>query len=69
VRVLRALDAVAGIERFGVMIHRWGFFDQRGEMLCQTDLEDLWRDVGPCVGFTRVRLQEVLVAAAAQVPV
>ena len=38
-------------------------------MLCQTDLEDLWRDVGPCVGFTRVRLQEVLVAAAAQVPI
>jgi FAD-dependent urate hydroxylase len=69
VRVLRALDAVAGIERFGAVIRRWGFFDQRGEMLCQTDLEDLWRDVGPCVGFTRVRLQEVLVAAAAQVPV
>src|SRR6516162_9555735 len=69
VRVLRALDAVAGIERFGAVIRRWGFFDQRGEMLCQTDLEDLWRDVGPCVGFTRVRLQEVLVAAAAQVPI
>jgi 2-polyprenyl-6-methoxyphenol hydroxylase-like FAD-dependent oxidoreductase len=68
VRVLRALgvgEAVAGV---AAEIRRWGFYDERGEPLCETDLEDLWGEVGPCLGVTRVRLHEALLAGAAVVP-
>jgi len=46
------------------VVRRWGFFDQQGELLCETDLEDPWRDVGPCLGMTRVRLQQALLSGA-----
>jgi len=56
VRALRALGATTAAEQFGAPIQHWGFFDQQGELLCQTDLEDLWRDVGvwglPAFGCT-----------------
>ena len=68
VRALRALGVTTAAEQFGAPIQRWGFFDQQGELLCQTDLEDLWRDVGPCLGFTRIRLHELLLQAAVAVP-
>jgi len=32
---------------------RWGLFDEHGRPLCETDLADLWRQVGPCPGITR----------------
>jgi 2-polyprenyl-6-methoxyphenol hydroxylase-like FAD-dependent oxidoreductase len=57
VRVLRALGLGDAVDRTAAVVHRWAFFDQQGELLCETDLEDLWRDVGPCLGITRVRLQ------------
>src|SRR5580704_2986759 len=63
VRVLRALGV--GVDRTATVIRRWGFFDQQGALLCETDLEELWRDVGPCLGITRVRLQEALLTGAA----
>ena len=65
VRVLRALGVGEVVDRTATVIRRWGFFDQQGALLCETDLEDLWRDVGPSLGITRVRLQEALVAGAA----
>ena len=65
VRVLRALGVGEAVDRTATVIRRWGFFDQQGALLCETDLEDLWRDVGPSLGITRVRLQEALVAGAA----
>jgi len=65
VRVLRALGVGEAVNRTATVIRRWGFFDQQGALLCETDLEDLWRDVGPSLGITRVRLQEALVAGAA----
>jgi FAD-dependent urate hydroxylase len=37
-------------------------------LLCETDLGELWRDVGPCLGIARVRLQEALLTGAAAVP-
>src|SRR5580704_1644342 len=50
------------------VVRRWGFYDQRGTQLCETDLDDLWFEVGPCLAMTRVRLHEVLLTGAASVP-
>ena len=55
VRVLRALGVGEAVDRIGALLRRWGFFDQQGELLCETDLGELWRDVGPCLGIARVR--------------
>ena len=68
VRVLRELGIGETVDRTAAVIHRWGFFDQQGELLCQTDLGELWREVGPCLGITRVRLQEALLSRAAAAP-
>src|SRR5438552_10946374 len=65
VRVLRALGVGEAVDRTAAVLRRWGFFDQQGELLCETDLEELWRNVGPCLGITRVRLQEALLTGAA----
>lgn len=68
VRMLRALGLGEAVEQAGTIVRRWGFFDQQGEALCDTDLEELWGEVGPCIGIERPRLQEVLLAGAAAVP-
>lgn len=68
VRALRALGLGQAIETAAAPLPRWGFFDRHGTPLCQTDLADLWREVGPCLGITRSRLQQILAAAAAGVP-
>jgi FAD-dependent urate hydroxylase len=68
VRALRALGVGEAVEQAGAVIRRWGFFDQQGEMLCDTDLEELWGEVGPCIGIERVKLHQALLAGAAGVP-
>ena len=68
VRALRALGVGEAVEQAGAVIRRWGFFDQQGEMLCDTDLEELWGDVGPCIGIERVKLHQALLAGACGVP-
>ena len=68
VRALRALGLGQAIETASALLPRWGFYDRHGSRLCETDLADLWREVGPCLGITRIRLQEILVTAAAGVP-
>jgi len=68
IRILRALGLGPAIEQAGTVIRRWDFCDQQGEVLCETDLEGLWGDVGPFIGIARTRLQQVLLAGAAAVP-
>jgi FAD-dependent urate hydroxylase len=68
VRVLRGLGLGEAIDRATAVLPRWTFLDQWGEPLCETDLEALWGEVGPCLGITRVRLQEILLDGAAAVP-
>src|SRR5271165_1968298 len=68
VRVLRALGLGASVDRMSAVVRRWGFYDQRGAQLCETDLDDLWFEVGPCLAMTRVRLHEVLVTGAVSIP-
>ncbi len=68
---LRALDALglaSLVERAGTVLSRWGFCDQQGELLCEIDLEALWKGVGPCIGIERPKLQRVLLAGAAPIP-
>jgi 2-polyprenyl-6-methoxyphenol hydroxylase-like FAD-dependent oxidoreductase len=68
VRVLRELGLCDAIDEASAPFPRWSFRDQDGEPLCDTDLEDLWTDVGPCLGITRVHLQRILAGAAAALP-
>lgn len=42
VRVLRALGIGKAVEQAGAVVRRWGFFDQQGEVLCDTDLQEMW---------------------------
>ena len=61
-RMLRALGLDAAVERAGTRVRLWHFCDQAGEVLSEGNLEALWRDVGPCIGIERTRLQQALVA-------
>ena len=69
VRVLRALGLGDAVERDGAIIRQWGFFDQQGELLCNTDLEALWGDVGPCLCIARPRLHLALLGDASAVSI
>ncbi len=64
-RALRALDLDGAVAGAGTVLRRWRFCNARGEVLCDTDLEALWGDVGPCVGIERGTLLEALLAGAA----
>src|ERR1700674_3660107 len=66
-RVLRALGMGEAVEQAGTVVRRWGFFDQQGEVLCDTDLEAMWGEVGPCIGITRPSLQQALRVGAAAI--
>jgi 2-polyprenyl-6-methoxyphenol hydroxylase-like FAD-dependent oxidoreductase len=68
VRVLQELGVGDAVEQAGTPIRRVGLFDQHGRALCSTNLREMWREVGPCVGIARTRLQEALLIGAAPVP-
>jgi 2-polyprenyl-6-methoxyphenol hydroxylase-like FAD-dependent oxidoreductase len=67
-RVLRALGLDGAVTRAGAVLRHWRYCDSRGEILCSTNLEALWGDVGPCIGLERGRLHEALLAGAGAVP-
>lgn len=67
-RVLHALGMGSALEQVGAIIRRWAFCDQQGQMLCETDLQELWGDVAPFIGIERTKLHQVLVRGAAVVP-
>ncbi|GAC1454155.1 MAG: FAD-dependent oxidoreductase [Ktedonobacterales bacterium] len=68
IRVLRALGLGKAVEEAGAPIRRWEFFDQHGTQLCTTDLQQMWGDVGPCIGISRAALQRALIVGATPVP-
>jgi 2-polyprenyl-6-methoxyphenol hydroxylase-like FAD-dependent oxidoreductase len=68
VRVLRSLGLGGALDRVSEGLAGWTFCDEHAEPLCRTDLEELWGEATPCRGVTRVRLQQVLLAGAAEVP-
>ena len=65
VRILRTLGMNADAEQAGTSLRNWSFCDQQGELLCEIDLQALWGEVGPSMGITHARLQQVLRADAA----
>ena len=67
-RMLRALGLGAAVEQAGAVVRHWGLYDQQGVVLCDTDLEEMWGEVGPCIGIERAKLHQVLLAAAHAVP-
>ena len=67
-RVLRALGLGNAVARAGGRVRYWRWCDEQGETLSDTNLEALWGDVDPCICIARPRLQQVLLAGAAEVP-
>src|SRR5262249_37668351 len=67
-RVLRELGMDAAVHEGGAVLHRWVFSDDQGTVLSESDLDDLWSGVGPCIGISRTRLQDALVRGASAVP-
>ena len=47
IRMLHLLGMGAAVEEIGAIIHSWGFCDQEGKVLCETDLQALWGDAAP----------------------
>jgi 2-polyprenyl-6-methoxyphenol hydroxylase-like FAD-dependent oxidoreductase len=68
VRALGQLGLSAGLGAAAAVLPTWSFHDAHGNLLCTTDLTDLWRGVGPCLGVTRMELQRLLVARASPIP-
>jgi len=66
-RALSALGLAPLVERAGSVLRWFRFCDQQGEVLCETDLEALWKEVGPFIGIERTKLQQVLLAGAAHI--
>jgi 2-polyprenyl-6-methoxyphenol hydroxylase-like FAD-dependent oxidoreductase len=67
IRVLSALGLAPLVEQAGTVLRRFGFCNRQGELLCETNLEALWKDVGPFIGIERTNLQQVLLAGAASI--
>jgi 2-polyprenyl-6-methoxyphenol hydroxylase-like FAD-dependent oxidoreductase len=67
-RILRALHMDVAVQQAGAVVRRWGYFDQQGTRLCDTDLERLWGVADPYIGIERTKLQQVLVTGAAAIP-
>ncbi len=58
-RLLHALGLGEAVQQAGAVIRHWIYCDQEGEVLCQTDLEELWGNVGSCIAIDRPRLQQI----------
>ena len=68
-RALRALGLEAHVASRAVEIPRQSFRDQRGRLLFEVDVAELWRPVGPCLAIHRADLHELLLEAAGDVPI
>ncbi len=64
VRALRRLGVGPDLDTSAAALPTWSFHDAQGELLCETDLRQLWGDVGPCLGVTRAGLQALLLRRA-----
>lgn len=63
-RILHLLGLADRVERAGAVLRRWCFCDQWGDVLCETNLGELWEELGPCIGIERWQLHQVLLNAA-----
>jgi 2-polyprenyl-6-methoxyphenol hydroxylase-like FAD-dependent oxidoreductase len=68
-RALRALGLEQAVFERGVVIPRQRVSDERGRLLVEVDLAELWDGVGPCLALHRADLHDVLLAGAREVPI
>ncbi len=59
-RMLHELGFGDAVDRASAVLPRWSFHDDRGDLLCETDLDRLWDGVGRCRGITRPHLHRIL---------
>lgn len=67
-RALRALGLEADVVERGVVISRQRISDDRGRLLVEVDLPQVWDGVGPCLALARADLHAVLLDGAGDVP-
>jgi FAD-dependent urate hydroxylase len=67
-RALRALGLEQAVAERGVLIPRQHVSDERGRLLVEVDLAELWDGVGPCLALHRADLHAVLLEGARDVP-
>jgi len=68
-RALRALGLEQAVLERAVVIPRQRVSDDRGRLLMEVDLAELWDGVGPCLALPRAQLQAVLLDGARDVPI
>jgi 2-polyprenyl-6-methoxyphenol hydroxylase-like FAD-dependent oxidoreductase len=69
VRALRTLGLDEEALSPGVVIPRQRFSDQRGRLLFEVDVDEMWTDVGACVALHRALLHAALLEGARDVPI
>jgi FAD-dependent urate hydroxylase len=67
-RALGALGLEEAVSERGVVIPRQRVSDDRGRLLVEVDLAELWDGVGPCLALARADLHAVLLDGAREVP-
>jgi FAD-dependent urate hydroxylase len=67
-RALRALGLEQAVMDRGIVIPRQRVSDERGRLLIEVDLAELWDGVGPCLALHRADLHAVLLEGARDVP-
>jgi FAD-dependent urate hydroxylase len=68
-RALRALGLEGQVTSRSVEIAHQRFHDDRGRLLFEVDVADLWATVGPCLALPRTELHAVFREAAGEVPI
>ena len=68
-RALRTLGLEVQAASRAAEITRQRFYDHRGRLLSEVDVTQLWAAVGPCLALHRADLHQLLLEAAADVPI
>jgi 2-polyprenyl-6-methoxyphenol hydroxylase-like FAD-dependent oxidoreductase len=69
VRALASLGLAPAVAAAGAVIDTFQYRDQRGALLCDIDLSNVWAGVGPFVGISREALHDTLSGAGGRVGV
>jgi FAD-dependent urate hydroxylase len=67
-RALRALGLEQAVLERAAVISRQRVSDERGRLLVEVDLAELWDGIGPCLALQRADLHAVLLEGAREVP-
>ena len=62
-RVLHELGIGASVRHAGAIVTRWQFRNQHGDVLCDIELDSVWKGIGSFIGIERTRLHDALRSA------